>query len=271
MIVQPNFLDHWKTRMLVAELQGDEMAPLYLLRLWGHCQDQKTSRFKNLTPGALTAICRAKTSPETLFAAMKISGFIVEKSGCVVVHQWEEYNAGLLSSWNNGKKGGRPSKPTGNPRDTQRKPTANPDQTRSKPIDKIDKIDKNNTNTGGEGSGSAQEQTQTTQTPPPAQTPVTDKSPSQIRAEAIFNRRLTTPWGRHELTAWEKKGKAVVESTPEEDWRLLERFYAAKESPGNILYRRKDLATLINNWAGEIDKARKWAATEIDSKFSFDT
>lgn len=150
MIVQPNFLDHWKTRLLVSELGGDEFAPFYVLRLWGHCQEQKTSRFPKLSAPSLAAICRAKTSAEQLWLAMQNSGFIRVKNGVVVVHQWDEYNAGLLTSWENGRKGGRPKKPTGNPRDTRGQPEANPLKTdREDRLDRDDKMDEN------KGDGSA--------------------------------------------------------------------------------------------------------------------
>ncbi len=43
MIIDPDFPDHWKTRMLVGALNNDETAPVYLLRLWGHCQNRRQS------------------------------------------------------------------------------------------------------------------------------------------------------------------------------------------------------------------------------------
>lgn len=81
------------------------------------------------------------------------------------------------------------------------------------------------------------------------------KGPLQLRAEAIFNRRPDTP-----LTAGEQrafvKSKAAIEATPEADWALLEAFYKAPQSE---TYTRTSLATLLNNWNGEIDRARTWA------------
>jgi hypothetical protein len=40
MIVDPDFLDHWRTRMLVDALQ-DECAPMYIIRVWAHCQQRR--------------------------------------------------------------------------------------------------------------------------------------------------------------------------------------------------------------------------------------
>jgi hypothetical protein len=107
MIVQPNFLDHHKTRQLVLELGGDELAPLYVLRLWAHCQNQKKSRFAKMSATALCAICCAKCSPEQLWLALQNSGFVRLRGDVLIVHEWDEYNQSLLTSWENGKKGGR--------------------------------------------------------------------------------------------------------------------------------------------------------------------
>lgn len=140
MIVQPNFLDHWKTRLLQSELSDDPNAPLYVLRLWGHCQEQKTHRFPGMSAGSLAAICCYKSSPEQLWLAMQSARFIVVKNQTLEVHQWDKYNAGLITSWKNGRKGGRPSKPTGYPRDTHGQPETNPLKTdREDSIDGINK------------------------------------------------------------------------------------------------------------------------------------
>ena len=55
--------------------------------------------------------------------------------------------------------------------------------------------------------------------------------------------------------------------TTEEDFTLISRFYAAAESSKQPLYRRQALVPLLNNWSGEVDKARAWAATALDPEF----
>lgn len=134
MIVDPDFPDHWKTRMLVDELK-DEAAPVYLLRLWAHCQNRKQDCFDNLPPAALKALCRFTGHANQLESAMVASGFVRrDEDGILKVEGWADYNAGLLTSWENGRKGGRPPKkthglPAGNPRVTHGQPGANPDET----------------------------------------------------------------------------------------------------------------------------------------------
>lgn len=137
MIIAPDFLDHWKTRLLVDELAGDELAPLYLIRLWAHCQTKKTHRLGRVSASAIKSICRYKGDAGALWLALQNSGYVIVKNEQVEVHEWSKYNQGLITSWENGKKGGRPKKPTGNPQDTCGVPAANPEGTDKIGLDKI--------------------------------------------------------------------------------------------------------------------------------------
>lgn len=135
MIVDPDFLDHWRTGM-VADALGDPMAPLYILRLWGHCQERKSDTFIMPTRG-LKAQCKFGGDAEAFESALIEAGFIARDGDTITVIGWAEKNASLLAAWENGSRGGRPKrnpaethgKPTGNPAVTQREPIANPDET----------------------------------------------------------------------------------------------------------------------------------------------
>lgn len=85
------------------------------------------------------------------------------------------------------------------------------------------------------------------------------KSAVQLRAEAIFRKRPSTPPDAAEIRAWDKAAP-IVAATSDDEWTTLEAFYAATETRERPLYRRKDLATLLNNWSGEIAKAKTWQA-----------
>ncbi len=128
MIVDPDFCDHWKTRMLVGALDGDECAPLYVLRLWAHCQNRRQSTFENISPEALKALCRFPGNANKLEASLATSGFVRREGKVLIVVGWDEYNSSLIAAWNNGTKGGRPPKfkPKGNPAETQDKPMGIP-------------------------------------------------------------------------------------------------------------------------------------------------
>lgn len=79
MIVDPDFLDHWRTRMLVDELGGDEFAPHYLLRLWGHCQTRRSTTFE-IPAAGLKGLCKASCGADQLEAALIKCGYI-ERDG----------------------------------------------------------------------------------------------------------------------------------------------------------------------------------------------
>jgi hypothetical protein len=114
MIVETDFLDHWKTRLIV-RLLGTESAPLHIIRLWSHCQTRKTNRFPDWNPEILSAVCKWGGDANAFWSAI-LQTFGRIEDGCFVAHQWDEVNSSLIASWSNGGKGGRPKKPTDNPR-----------------------------------------------------------------------------------------------------------------------------------------------------------
>jgi hypothetical protein len=71
----------------------------------------------------------------------------------------------------------------------------------------------------------------------------------QIRANRLLGRRDSTKWASNEI-----KSAANWLDTTEEEWNLLEGFYANRGKEG--YYCRTNMITLLNNWSSEIDKAR---------------
>ena len=106
MIVDPDFIDHWKTRLLV-RLLGTETAPIHVIRLWAHCQARKTDRFTGWLPAVLASVCRWDGDAQVFWDAM-LQTYCEMDQNDLVVHGWADVNASLISAWNNGKKGGRP-------------------------------------------------------------------------------------------------------------------------------------------------------------------
>lgn len=79
------------------------------------------------------------------------------------------------------------------------------------------------------------------------------KSPDLLnRVRAIFRMRSSTPLDRAQETAW-KNARHVVSATSEQDWETLEWYY--RQSGEGFNFRRQSLATLLNNWNGEIERA----------------
>lgn len=88
--------------------------------------------------------------------------------------------------------------------------------------------------------------------PKPVKTPTSQEA---IRLANLFRRKLTTPWTDKEIKAF--KGLYPI---AESDLSVIEEYYNANWPPvrdGNVL--RHDLATLLNNWPGEVDRANTWA------------
>ncbi len=108
MIVEPDFPDHWKTRMLVGLLGNDEAAPVYVLRLWAHCQNRKQWEFDLMPAEALKAICKFPGDSAQFLTSMQTAGYIVCDGPKIRAVNWETYNKTLISAWENGKRGGRP-------------------------------------------------------------------------------------------------------------------------------------------------------------------
>ena len=144
MIVDPDFFDHWRTRMVADALQ-DSMAPVYIMRLWGHCQNRKGDVF-DIPAAGIKALCQFAGDAQALEDAL-ISAEYMERDGLTItVTGWAEKNSALLAAWENGHKGGRPRKnpaptktePTGNPAETHGLPMDNPQPTQTKPI-RVDK------------------------------------------------------------------------------------------------------------------------------------
>ena len=85
-----------------------------------------------------------------------------------------------------------------------------------------------------------------------SQMPTTD---SQKRFSQIMGRRLTTAWSPKELAAFKALGPL-----DESDLESVEAFYRDNQS-NEKAYLRTSLSTLLNNFPGEVDRARTWERT----------
>lgn len=91
------------------------------------------------------------------------------------------------------------------------------------------------------------------------------QKPQSTRASKIAaaRYRVCQVWGRATTTRWDKKEEDILPSlldTTEEDWAVLKEYYSHRGEAG--YFCRKSLITLLNNWAGEIDKARNHGMEE---------
>jgi hypothetical protein len=78
----------------------------------------------------------------------------------------------------------------------------------------------------------------------------------QLRLGALFKMRPTTPWNEAMLKSFKKH---IPEDFNDEDLKQLEDYYRGLgKGPEQKDIRRRDLITLLNNFQGELDRARNW-------------
>lgn len=99
MIVEPDFFDHWRTRMVVDALDGDECAPIYIQRLWAHCEKLRTVSFEIPCEG-LKFLCRYTGDSRKLESSLIDAKFMRRDGNIVTVYSFEENNARIIRSWN---------------------------------------------------------------------------------------------------------------------------------------------------------------------------
>lgn len=85
---------------------------------------------------------------------------------------------------------------------------------------------------------------------PNCASPLPELENNKANLNRMFKRRDTTRWSAKELHALE-----VTLGTTDEEWDALIAYYAHAGKEG--YFCRNNLITCLNNWAGEIDKARR--------------
>lgn len=88
----------------------------------------------------------------------------------------------------------------------------------------------------------------------PKSTPKSTRVPTTEAAKRIatlFGRKLTTEWSEREIRAFKTCGK--IEDA---DMAAIESYYASERAKGEKGLHRRDLGTFLNNFAGELDRAR---------------
>jgi len=121
MIISPDFFEHWKTKALI-ELSHRPESPLWVMRLWAHCQTRQEFRFR-LPTIALKAICAvpSEISAQQWFDWLLQCQFIDGTPEKWTVHGWAEANASLVSRWFNGRQAKTKRKGSGAEAEKKRK------------------------------------------------------------------------------------------------------------------------------------------------------
>lgn len=77
-------------------------------------------------------------------------------------------------------------------------------------------------------------------------------TPEQIEVASWFNRKPSTEWSKKESLVWTTIQK--LQDFTSDDWLALKWYY----TESGCKFLRKDLGTLLNNWQGEIDRAKNY-------------
>lgn len=247
LIVDRDFLNHWKVKRLVAVL-GEPQAPLYLLRLWGHCESRKTDTFA-LTSLELAAICEYQDNPDQFAKNLAELRFIEKRGKRIKVRGWLEKNGALVARWQNGKKGGRPRK---EPRGSADDPAPNRKRTRQNLQVPADKPEGNQTRTAENHSSVVE----CSGVVPPT---VPQGGPERLRGEI---ERICAIFGRKRKRVGNEAEHALLEVSPipEDELRAVEWFYGlpSDDSVTELRVRRHDADRLILHWRQEVDRAERF-------------
>ena len=86
---------------------------------------------------------------------------------------------------------------------------------------------------------------------------VSENTTTMIRIGSWFRREPTTRWSVDEARRLEGVNPS------EEELLMMEKFYTAPKGE-TTQYRRHDVVTLLNNWTGELDRARTFLMPQFD-------
>ncbi len=220
MIVEPDFLDHWKTRLLARKLKT-EAAPIYVIRLWAHCQTRKAWRFQGWDQDVLASVCRWEGDAGLFWSAM-LETFCRLEDGHLVAHDWDGANASLIANWANGQRGGRPRRnPPKTHGLTQAKPMANPSLTHG----------------------------------------VTDREDREDREEKMDkNTRLVAPSLELAAHPWSVDGVLLPEPMRTEPWQRAVTEWTAYKREKRQAYKPKGLGTAMGQWGRDFASAEDFAS-----------
>jgi hypothetical protein len=206
--------------------------------IWSMADDQSTDgRLEGLSLGAIDR----KTGLKGLGAALVKIGWILESEDGVEIARFDEHNGASAKRRSTEAKRMQFVR---KPKDS----CAQPMRTESEHHAKLDKNRIDNTPIVPTGDMELEIE----ETPKPETT-----HPVLTRFRNLFNLRESTPLDSSSSRAWEKNKKAAA-AVSEDEWRYLEWAYRQKEGAA-AQFRRKDLATLLNNILTEVSRAKDWA------------
>jgi len=89
---------------------------------------------------------------------------------------------------------------------------------------------------------------------------IAEKKLTKVESNTLVMIRIGSWFGRKAGSLWsiyEEDRLNLIEPIDPDDLTAIEKYYT-EDIPNEKDYRRRDLQTLLNNWTGELDRARNW-------------
>lgn len=83
------------------------------------------------------------------------------------------------------------------------------------------------------------------------------KTPEALKIAELFKRKATTEWSPKEIAAFK------TAKPHNDELEVVARYYEAERAKGPEGHHRRDMATFLNNYRGEVDRASAWKPPDI--------
>ena len=264
MKLDPGFINHWKTELLMERLGSD--AVVAILRLWGNAQIRRQFDGLELNPRRLAMETKWKGDAGALFDTLTdpdAPWLDLDPDGTYSIHGFGHHQKQVVALWENGNKGGRPKKE----KSTHPHPLAlalpltplgfemEPNGFETKPNGF-----ENKPNGFGEG---ASERAPIEFPPDLADRHPTDTA-GQMTALADRVRSLRPEWKKMALTYAEMRSltecAAALEALDDADWANIRGYLAAKLPEGAGGWQPRSRAKFLDSAPDVYSHATQWAA-----------
>ena len=94
--------------------------------------------------------------------------------------------------------------------------------------------------------------------------------PFSKRIADLFRRKHTTEWSDKEIAAYRKLTAYPDEASMSAEMDMLDAYYKSERAKGEKGIHRRDLQTFLNNFQGELDRARAFWETRQKRLTRFD-
>ena len=111
MKLEPGFISHWKTELLIDRLGAEGLT--VILRLWGNAQIRREWKGLQFTPKRLAMETKWKADENHLFSVLTdpdAPWLDLDEDGTYSIHGFEDHQKQVIHLWSAGGKGGRPKK-----------------------------------------------------------------------------------------------------------------------------------------------------------------